>query len=543
MLRKTFISTVLLFSIFVMMVAALDNATAQEAFDYDALMIAAFDNAVAQNAYELGYIEIGLEKDSFEMRRKRVLYGLDSWQQAIQGAFENEQLEKSAMAEFLTRYHKAPARRMNSNYRIYNTTSIEIDGKKLGQFSNKNFDFCDLPRLELIENEDALAYVELENSSFYGTNLEGAIFKRALFKNCCFKEANLRNVDAFDAPGVFFHGPWSKANTVFKDCDFTGAEISGAKFSSITRKQLLSTSNFRQYKLSEDGGIKYDRKRVNLADCTFWGLNAAYDGDKYDSLNEEFDLSGVDFNRFNNGKPTPAPLHAVGIGFGYFKMSNCNFRGANLRKAQFELCNLEKSNFTKTNLADVTFYDCNLNKCNFEDAEIKNTRFDDDSYLYSPYEHLGRPCVCSYDKKITVKPVREGLPVRLIGPLPAEKNMTAEQLKSTASYKRKELLSIGLGFSDLSGVDFSRFNLTGSSFMGSLQNANFTDAVITGCSFGGCYSPKCDFSTLKTNLTIEQIKSTWNYKTNNMTGIKLPAEIQKALDAEKNLPQKKAEKK
>jgi O-phosphoseryl-tRNA(Cys) synthetase len=55
------------------------------------------------------------------------------------------------------------------------------------------------------------------------------------------------------------------------------------------------------------------------------------------------------------------------------------------------------------------------------------------------------------------------------------------------------------------------------------KGANFTDAIISGCIFT---------NNVK-NLTVEQIKSTWNYKVGRMDGIKLPPDIQKALDAEK----------
>ena len=49
---------------------------------------------------------------------------------------------------------------------------------------------------------------------------------------------------------------------------------------------------------------------------------------------------------------------------------------------------------------------------------------------------------------------------------------------------------------------------------------DLTDSVISGCHIGD-------------GITLENIKSTWNYKHNRMEGIKLPEEIQKALDAEK----------
>ncbi|MDR1477930.1 MAG: pentapeptide repeat-containing protein, partial [Planctomycetaceae bacterium] len=83
------------------------------------------------------------------------------------------------------------------------------------------------------------------------------------------------------------------------------------------------------------------------------------------------------------------------------------------------------------------------------------------------------------------------------------------------------------GVANLRGLNLSQFNLTGCQFLGDLTDVNFTDAVIS----------KCDFGWLS-NITIDQIKSTWNYKTGRMNGIKLPEEIQKTLDAEKNNPKK-----
>ena len=50
---------------------------------------------------------------------------------------------------------------------------------------------------------------------------------------------------------------------------------------------------------------------------------------------------------------------------------------------------------------------------------------------------------------------------------------------------------------------------------------DLTDSVISGCTLNG--------------VTLENVKSTWNYKNNRMEGITLPSDIQKALDAEKKL--------
>ncbi|MDR1479271.1 MAG: pentapeptide repeat-containing protein, partial [Planctomycetaceae bacterium] len=102
-----------------------------------------------------------------------------------------------------------------------------------------------------------------------------------------------------------------------------------------------------------------------------------------------------------------------------------------------------------------------------------------------------------------------------------------EQLRTTKNFEDREFLDIKFGVSILRGLNLSRFNLTGCQFLGDLTDVNFTEAVIS----------KCDFGVLS-NITIDQIKSTWNYKAGRMNGIKLPDKIQKELDAEKNNPKK-----
>ena len=86
------------------------------------------------------------------------------------------------------------------------------------------------------------------------------------------------------------------------------------------------------------------------------------------------------------------------------------------------------------------------------------------------------------------------------------------QLESTASYKRKRLR--GVKFSsifNLRDVDFSHCDLTNSIFLCDLYGVDLTDAVITGCEMRGA--------------SVQQIKSTWNYKTGHMQGIVLSPEV------------------
>ena len=78
---------------------------------------------------------------------------------------------------------------------------------------------------------------------------------------------------------------------------------------------------------------------------------------------------------------------------------------------------------------------------------------------------------------------------------------------------------------DLANVDFSQQDLTRAKFVQcDLTGADFTDAVITDADFHGC---------LDTPPTVEQIKSTWNYKHGRMAGVLLAEQLQAALQVDK----------
>jgi uncharacterized protein YjbI with pentapeptide repeats len=124
-------------------------------------------------------------------------------------------------------------------------------------------------------------------------------------------------------------------------------------------------------------------------------------------------------------------------------------------------------------------------------------------------------------------------------------DFSREQIMQTRDYRNKAMIGVHFGYTDISGMDFSGFNLTGCIFDASslpkeegFSRINFTDAIITNCYF--------DFPLLFTTiegvcagrerpptLTLAQIKSTWNYKTGNMSGVMLPKYIQDELDKEK----------
>jgi uncharacterized protein YjbI with pentapeptide repeats len=110
------------------------------------------------------------------------------------------------------------------------------------------------------------------------------------------------------------------------------------------------------------------------------------------------------------------------------------------------------------------------------------------------------------------------------GKMPAERgSITKEHLYSTASYKQGDLSGVTIVGIDLTSCDFSNQNLTGATFARcDLTNADFRDAVVTNVKFVYDDEPG-------TGLTVEQIKSTWNYKHGRMEGILLPDDVAKAL--------------
>jgi uncharacterized protein YjbI with pentapeptide repeats len=348
---------------------------------------------------------------------------------------------------------------------------LEQNGKVVPFHRIKNYEFS---LLHGAFTEDDIAGdvpSRIIDASFYGATLRGSCFSYMDFVNCDFRYANLQDVD-------FYYCDLTNSN-------FKEALILGARFSySATKEQILSTDSFTK---------KFGKKQVVLEKCKFVGALPL--------LECRPDFVGVDFNKFNNGEKTPEPCNLRETGFHFANMTNCKFVGGNLEKSQFVRSDLQGSDFSKTDLSNSIFYESNLKSCNLNDANIQGADF-----VGATLNEGGE---VKFNKKHNVKTEIE------------KKSIQADQLKTTINFKNKELFNVTLG-TNMFGINLANFNLTGSRFWGNLTNVDFTDSVISRCEFG-----------LLSNITIEQIKSTWNYKTKNMTGIILPEEIQKELDAEK----------
>jgi len=335
-------------------------------------------------------------------------------------------------------------------------------------------------------------------------------------------------------------GPWAgdlkvgpRMNAVGKDlrgCEFVGQDMSGANFDRCDFQDvrihdcILSNASFRKAKLT---GVSLGECNIEGADFT----DAIINGIK----------SSISINSPHDVRLSEQQL----ISTRSYKIKNlgdCVIYGYD-EKGENMLSHYDLRN---ANLRDVVLIGGDLRECDFTDADISRAEF--------------RSCVITFDQLAATKTFKDGrlremcfsgafsegradfsgkdlTGTVLYGPL-RDANfdganisrstlgvMTTERLRTTKNYREGNLSGITLLGTDLSGCDLSRQNLTGCRFTKcDLSGAVFNDAVITDVQF-----------TYKTvGLTLDQIKSTWNYKHARMEGIKLPDDVAEALKKEQD---------
>lgn len=226
------------------------------------------------------------------------------------------------------------------------------------------------------------------------------------------------------------------------------------------------------------------------------------------------------------------------------EVKNCDFSNADLSNADLRESTFINCSFKNARMYDVNAYDATFINCDFSGAYISQIE-----YLMIPYDDFIKTYTYKHkmiiDSTIEIDMRGSNETVDLSGFILSGSSIRAfgkrdnidltgavikrfhaqlpyEKIATTADYQNKSLERIRFVRLNLENVDFSDFVLYGCSFAGcDMKNVNFTNTVIS----------ECDFFNL-TNLTLDQIKSTWNYKTGNMKGISLPEEIQKQLDEE-----------
>jgi uncharacterized protein YjbI with pentapeptide repeats len=404
--------------------------------------------------------------------------------------------------------------------------NIWLDGKKKTMKDwwhsprTTNYDFALLHGYFWNGDDENLSSV-ISNCSFYGSILRYSTFSTTAFDNCDFRYANLIGAD-FSESGIY------------NNCKLYGAKIKMTKFGGLSKEQFLSTDPFIE-KISGTGNKK---KQIYLEGITIRDLRYHQDGEIYDYfLHHKIEppiieyksvtsFDGIDFNKFRNNSRAELPCVIRGCQLGQ-SLVNCNFSHGTIENSIFGNDTLlflyrkvEKCDFSNAKLKNVDFTTVSLKDSIFEDTEIRGVNFAGRISFYNLSTHdsngkLWTPETAASRKLHTVKVEK------LLIPHFRSRGLQKDQLQKTSSFKNKKIIDCKFCM-DMSGLNFSQFILMGCHFACDFTNVNFTDSIITDC-----------FFAWDSNITIDQVKSTWNYKNNRMEGIKLPAKIQKILDAEK----------
>jgi len=318
----------------------------------------------------------------------------------------------------------------------------------------------------------------LRGSIFFECHLQGAVFDGS--------DLSAVHFTSCDLEGVSFRGA-CLANVVVEDCDggdqrsqrfvnvdFTNADIQGIRldcFARLSAVQLMSTRSYR---------------KKDLRECVLMVTKQA---------------DGVG----------PSPY---------------DFRGANLKGAWLN------GDFTGADLSDATIDDAGFEAGAIRFRQLIVTRNYRERKMRNMVLRLeGDHCdFTSIDMTGSTVQIPSGtliLKDAIIAGCDFSGTDVGSQLSSTASYRGGEIIDVGMGVSDLGGLDLSGQNLSRCSFSScNLVGTKLEDAVITGARF----------KTIRghdSGITVEQIKSTWNYKQGRMEGISLPRAIADALTNER----------
>ena len=332
-----------------------------------------------------------------------------------------------------------------------------------------------LVRLEhgLDLSDKDLSGVQIHNRTlvdvdFSGSNFHNADLSQTRFLNCSFRGANFNGVVTYD--------------TTFEGCDFNDVWFENV-FLSLTGERLMASRNFKEDRfLSHCSG--------NSLPLTSYANNIDYSGFLFSSV-YNFNAEGGTFT------------DASFADCAFINMTKDQLASTwNYKKRDLDSLSLNNTKDEKISLSGLDLSNFRIRRLSLTNYDVTDVDFTD-AMIWETLEFIS----CS--------------------------GVTKEQLQSTWNWKTGRfdfcLLSTEL---DWSNTDFSGFTFCRESRLsGNVTGADFTDAK-----FLTVLSPK--FTTKSSalehcqGLTLEQVKSTWNYKTGNMEGVVLPEEVQRQLDAE-----------
>jgi uncharacterized protein YjbI with pentapeptide repeats len=390
-------------------------------------------------------------------------------------------------------------------------------------FGNQDAEYGELSGLDLTGSDFAqsnLSHANLRRSKLTGANFEGADLSSAALSQSMLDGANM-----------------------------AGATVTYAGFDlaiGFTAAQLYSTASYQRKEL-RGIGLGY----TDLTNWDFSGQNLS------DAVLGYSNLSGVNLTDavvtgvYFPTNVTAAQLYSTasyrakdlhGIGLYGNDLIGWDFSGQNLSDASL------RSNLTRASLIDANLSNAWLDESTLRDANLTGSVVVGADFrattplgftaaqLYSTasYQQKGLQGIKLTDNDLsnwdfsgqnlsyaflagstlTGANLAEAVVTAAGFGATTSLGFTAKQLYSTASYQRKDLQGIGLGYgNDLSNWDFSGQNLAGASFNGSmLIGADLTGALVTGADFG---------NTTSLGFTAAQLYSTANYLAKDLHGIGL----------------------
>jgi len=355
--------------------------------------------------------------------------------------------------------------------------------------------------------------LDMDDVVFFQSDLTGADFSQAELRDPDFREADLTNASLADA---FLDG------ALFTDADLTGADIEGAVFRDpyeLTYAQFTSTASYQSGNLN--------RLWVDELDMTGWDLADKSIVDGY------FDFTPLNDVSFRNS-------NLSGSYFLVGPAQRADFHGADLSEVEFNTLDATDADFSNTDLTNASLYNMTLAGADLTGATITHAsligltargftfaqfqstanyqsgNLDGVNYInmdLSGWDLSGQSMVEAFVENATLTGANlsganlslahlrdiDFTGVNLAGTILVDSNVvgasfesttdsgfTFEQLRSTLSYQREDLVGINLSHNNLAGWDFYRMDLIDAAFENAnLMGANLMRADLKDASFSG----------------------------------------------------------
>ena len=351
-----------------------------------------------------------------------------------------------------------------------------VGGARLNGATIKNADLGGAVGLQAKQIYVTASYQQkdLGAVSFYGGNLAGWKLAGQNLAGAMLYGVDLSGADlsGADLTGANFNDA-TLAGTTLSGAQIQSASLAGA---GLTAEQLYSTLSYagkdlRGVKLWGEDLAGWNLKGQNLAEA---GLNGAkLAGAELTGAS----IQGADLARTTQGGLTAEQVY-----------STASYQQKNLRGTKWWDNDLSGWNLAGQDLRGTIFVGAKLEGVNFSDAEIGGAG-------------LGEA---------------------------TQHGFTAEQLYSTANYKRGDLREVTLAGNQMQGWDFSGKDLEGLALTGAdMKAANFSQANLANCNFSGVPVAGANFEgaeiaralLVDSGLSVQQLYSTANYRRGDLSGV------------------------